>query len=208
MVSSPGSRGLSRLLTLLDAEPEAASTKYIELREKLVRILLWKGCPEVSADSLADTILDRVVAKLEADEEIADVGAYAAGVLRFVWLEYSRKNKEDAAGDDLPETPYIPSLEATPDDADRRLACLRTCLDEICRNESDRHLIVGYYDTTRQHKNKDVRRLLAEKLGLTATALRVRACRLRDKLETCINSCVANETKIAGIDTNNRGGER
>jgi hypothetical protein len=188
MDSSQASRGFSLLLTLLDPEPETAPVKYIELREKLVRILLWKGCPEVAADSLSDAVLDRIATKLAGGEEVKDLSAYSAGVLRFVWLEYSRKSKEDAT-DDLPEAALTDDLA---EDPDQRLSCLRKCMIEICKSDVDRRLIVGYYDTkTADEKNKEARRILAQALGFSATALRVRACRLRDKLENCINKCVA-----------------
>lgn len=205
MDSSQASGGFSRLLTLLDAEPEIASARYIELREKLVRILLWKGCPEVAADSLADSVLDRIAVKLDAGEAVSDLAAYASGVLRFVWLEYLRKSKEVASGDDLPE---IAVNDEIADDPDNRLACLRSCMVEICRGAVDQRLIVGYYDTTANEKNKEARRMLAEDLGLSATALRVRACRLRDKLETCINDCTTDVTKSMRSDTNSGEGGR
>jgi hypothetical protein len=55
-------------------------------------------------------------------------------------------------------------------------------------------LVVNYYDTDAGEKAKNARRRLAGSLGLTLNALKVRACRLRMRLEACINNCVAGVT--------------
>ncbi|HEX3101653.1 MAG TPA: hypothetical protein VHQ01_07675 [Pyrinomonadaceae bacterium] len=179
------------LLSRLDADPAAAAEKYEVLRLKLIKCVSWKGCPESQADALADIVIDRVAAKIENGEEIANVNAYSCEVLKFVWLEHSRKRKEDTAdGEDFPEVavqPEIPILE----DPDVRLNCLRVCLNEVVPNSDDRSIIVGYYDADAGKKNKDQRRDLAGRFGLTVNTLKVRASRLRDRLERCINECVA-----------------
>jgi len=182
-----------------------AAEKYEELRLKLVKILSWKGCPDTEADALADTTLDRVADKLVKGEQIQNLNAYASEVLRFVWLEHSRKHKEDAAGDDLPEIEVQPNIEIL-NDPDLRMRCLRKCMAEVVSDPSDKILIVGYYDAEAGEKNKDTRKNLAEKLGLTMTTLKVKACRLRNRLEKCINECVEklNVTKTSASDTYKR----
>lgn len=175
------------LLARLDAEEGAAAEKYEELRLKLVKSFVWKGCVEASADELADETLDRIAAKLAQGEQIQSVNAYAAQVARFVWLEFSRKRKEDARGDDLPEIAVEPE---TIDEPDLRLACLKSCLAEVASSETDRALIIGYYSSEAGEKNKEARKNLAQKLNLSANTLKVKACRLRERLEKCINECV------------------
>lgn len=176
------------LLARLDADETTAAEKYEELRLKLVKFFVWKGCLDASADELADEALDRVAEKLARGVEIQSLNAYACEVARFVWLEFSRKRKEDAAGDDLPEIAVQPEIA---DEPDLRLSCLKSCLAEIASSESDRALIIGYYAADAGDKNKTQRRNLAEKLGLTMNTLKVKACRLRVRLEKCINECVA-----------------
>src|SRR5687768_13825940 len=100
-----------QLLFRLDTDQTRAAEKYELLRRKLVKCLTWKGCPESEADTLADTTLDRVAIKIAQGEIIENLDAYACQVLRFVWLEFIRKRKEDAAGDDLPETAVEPDIE-------------------------------------------------------------------------------------------------
>lgn len=200
-----------QLLFRLDADQMRAAEKYEELRLKLVKCLTWKGCPESEADTLADTALDRVAMKITKGEQVQNIKAYACEVLRYVWLEFIRKRKEDAAGDNLPEPAVEPDIEIL-QDPDLRLRCLRKCLAEVVPDEKDKSLIIGYYDTESGEKNKDIRKNLAEKLGLSMNTLKVKACRLRDRLEKCINECVARlvaggVTKTPVSDTNKQGGD-
>lgn len=182
------------LLARLDADPAAAVDKYEVLRLKLVKCVSWKGCPESQADALADAVLDRVAIKIEGGEEIENINAYACEVLRFVWLEHSRKTKEDTtAGDEFPDVAVAPDI-AVLNDPDIRMNCLRVCLNEVVPEASDRSLIIGYYDTDPGRKNKEHRKALADKIGLTMTTLKVKACRIRARLENCINECVTRAT--------------
>lgn len=174
------------LLDRLDNDP----AKYEELRLRIGQLLRWRGCPESHSDELVDKTFDRVAAKLSSGEQVENIGAFAAAVARFIWLEHSRRNKTDAVGDDLPETPVEPDLEFL-DDEDARMRCLRRCVATKLSDE-DKRLVVEYYDTDADEKAKNARKRLAESLGMTLNALKVRACRLRMKLENCINDCVTN----------------
>jgi DNA-directed RNA polymerase specialized sigma24 family protein len=179
-----------KLLVCLDPVRETAAGKYELLRLKLAKTFVWKGCPESEADALADTVLDRAALKIASGEQIKNINAYAAEVSRFVWLEHLRRRREDAVGDDLPEVAMQADIEIL-NDPDLRMQCLRKCLAEVVPDEADRMLIVGYYDTEAGGKNKDSRKQLADKLNISMTTLKVKACRLRSRLETCINECVA-----------------
>ncbi len=181
------------LLARLDADEASAAAKYEELRLKLSKFFVWKGCPESNSDTLADGTLDRVAAKLAQGTEIKSIKAYTCETGRYIWLEYRRKNKEDNFGEETPEIPVFPDF---PEDPDVRIACLRSCLVEVSSNDSDRMLILGYYDTENVAKIKDQRKTLAEKLGLTANTLKVKASRLRDRLEKCINDCVRKRAAV------------
>jgi DNA-directed RNA polymerase specialized sigma24 family protein len=182
------------LLDRLDNDP----SKYEELRVKIAHLLRWRGCAESHADDLADMTLDRVATKLASGERVDNVHAFAAAVARFIWLEHSRKNKADAVGDDLPEVAVEPAIDI--DDPDTRMRCLRRCVATKFSDE-DRLLVVNYYDTDADEKAKTARRRLAESFGLTLNALKVRACRLRMRLEKCINNCVAGVTNPAPANT-------
>lgn len=194
------------LLSRLDKDdPSSAAERYETLRMKLVRTLVWKGCPESEADSLADTVLDRVAAKLESGIEIRSINSYSLEVLRFVHLEYRRRHREEAVGDE--EMPVVAVGPEHPEDPDDRLRCLRKCLGEVVPNDRDRKLITGYYDLDAGDKLKNIRKQLADSLGMTMVNLKVRACRLRDRLERCIGDCADRVyvTKTAGRDTKDWG---
>jgi DNA-directed RNA polymerase specialized sigma24 family protein len=187
------------LLDRLDGDPDTAAVKYEELRLKVAHLLRWRGSAESHADELADRTLDRVAGKLAAGEQVENIHAFAAAVARFILLEHSRKNKLDAVGDDLPEVAVEPELESL-DDPDARMKCLRRCVATKFSDE-ERRLVVDYYDTEAEEKAKSARRRLAEHFDITLNALKVRACRLRFRLEKCINDCVAGVTHSAASDT-------
>jgi DNA-directed RNA polymerase specialized sigma24 family protein len=177
------------LLTALDPDQMQAAVKYETLRSKLTHILMWRGCSESDADELADRTLDRVAGKLAEGETVENLPAYSASVARFIWLEHSRRKKEDAVGDDMPEVAVDPDVSVF-EEPDRRTECLRDCMAETIPNPTDRRIIIGYYDTETNEKNKHARKRLADSLDITVNALKVRACRLREKLERCVNDCL------------------
>ena len=195
------------LLQYLDSDEETASEKYLALHSKITKISSWKGCAASEVDEIADTVIDRIAKKIVEGEEIKDVNSYARGVLRFILLERSRKMKEDAVGDDLPEVSVLPEI---PDEPELRLRCLRKCLATTVSDESDRRLIIGYYDTDAGEKNKENRKKLAKELNITMTNLKVKAGRLRNRLEKCVNECVKNlsVTDSANSDTLEQGGKK
>ena len=190
------------LLDRLDSDPDIAAAKYEELRQKISHLLRWRGCPESHSDELVDLTLDRVAAKLAAGEQVESIPAFSAAVARFIWLEHTRRTKADAVGDDLPETPVEPDLDFL-EDEDARMRCLRRCVATKLSDE-DKRVVVDYYDTDAGEKTKEARRRLAESLGVSLNALKVRACRLRVKLERCINDCVAGVTNPRGLNTKER----
>jgi DNA-directed RNA polymerase specialized sigma24 family protein len=58
------------------------------------------------------------------------------------------------------------------------LDCLDACLETL--QPAERDLVLRYYGTGRQHV---IRRELAGELGISSTALRLRAHRVRERLE-------------------------
>lgn len=180
--------GFERLLARLDGDPSRAAERYEELRLKLVKCFVWRGCLGLHADNLADITLDRVARKLSEGIEIESINAYACEVSRYVWMEHLRKNKEDARDDEsMPVQSVEPDL---PEDPDDRLRCLRRCVPEVSRGDDDVRIIKEYYRTAPGEKPKEARKKLADKLGITSNSLKVKALRLRKRLEDCINECV------------------
>jgi DNA-directed RNA polymerase specialized sigma24 family protein len=71
---------------------------------------------------------------------------------------------------------------------EKRLDCLERCLENM--EPDSRKIIIQYYQGEQRVKIEN-RRALAERLGITVNALSIRACRLRDKLESCVSKCLA-----------------
>lgn len=199
---------LELLLNKLGGDTAEGAEEYEFLRQKLVRLFIWKGCPESQADALADIVLDRVAGKLAEGEDVRNLNAYAYKVMCFVWLEHINRNRETAAGDNLPDASVEPEIEVF-DEPDLRLRCLRECVAKIATGRGERRLIIGYYDVDAGEKLKDRRKNLAKELGLTMINLKVKAYRLRSALEKCVNECVArlSVTERTVFDTGSQGGD-
>jgi hypothetical protein len=209
------------LLKYLDRDPDTAADKYLTLQLKLTKTLIWKGCREVDADSEADKILNRVSRKIDEIENklaqgitkengkeikrIENINAYSFEILRFVLLEYLRKNPPPP-DEDPPEIPVETEFEIF-NEPDLRIRCLRKCIAEKIPEQADKELILGYYDSDEtDEKNKVVREKLRIKLGLSKSNFKKKACVLRQRLEKCINECVErlSVTKTPNSDTNNK----
>ena len=169
-----------RLLALLDADRNRAAQKYESLRIRLVKFFEWRACQ--FADQLADETLDRVARKVEAGEQINDYLHYALGVARFLYLETVKKQTKEKAV--VIQMPLADNHfhEETP-----QLDCLEACLGEL--SETNRRMILHYYYNDKQAKI-DYRKKFAESLGLSLNALRIKALRIRAKLEECVFKCL------------------
>lgn len=172
-------------LTALDPDREKAGKKYEALRIRLVRFFEWRT--DRFPDDLADETLDRVIGKFTAGEEIGDYLNYTYGVARFVHLEHLReKARRNLRSIDIP----LSSRADDPGDdlAVQRLACLERCLEQL--PEEERTIILYYYQGDNQGRIRN-RRDIAAALGITMNALRLRARRIRAKIEECVSRCMA-----------------
>jgi RNA polymerase sigma factor (sigma-70 family) len=171
------------LLDSLSPEREIAGARYLEIRRNLVRLFEWRGCP--TPDEYADETLNRCARKIGEGEEIRDLGMYAVGVARMVLLEMKRdRSRESRSLDEAPEPRTLPD---EPTEEDQRVECLRRCLSEI--TPQNRELILNYYQGDKGDKIKN-RKSLTEMFGIPANTLRMRALRVREKLQTCASACV------------------
>jgi RNA polymerase sigma factor (sigma-70 family) len=175
--------GLRRLLARLDADPERAADGYERLRQRLIGYFTFNGC--VEAEDLADETIDRVCARMQQGEWIERIGAYAHRTASLLLLEAQRRRqRERRAFAGL-------LLVRRPDDSQAALEvqarCVETCLERLAPGE--RELVLAYYRRDGQAKI-DGRKLLADRLGINAEALRLRVLRLRRKLEGCLRLCL------------------
>ena len=170
-------------LAVLDANRESAGQKYESLRARLVKFFEWRACQ--FPDDLADETLDRVMKKVDAGEQINDYLNYTFGVARFLYLESIKKQSKEQSV--VVNMPVKNSTEE--DDEDQRLSCLERCLQTL--SENNRLMILHYYRDEKQAKI-DYRKKLAEKLGISTNALRIKTLRIRSKLEECVFRCLKN----------------
>jgi DNA-directed RNA polymerase specialized sigma24 family protein len=171
--------GLSRLLARLDPDPERAGALYEDLRRTLVKFFDWRG--SCAPDEGADETLDRLAGKLADGDVVEEPRSYARGIARLVLLEQWRRPALQASPANERELDRIPAPD--PPEAGAAGACLERCLAEL--PPGSRELILEYYAAEGRAKI-DNRRRLAAALGLSETALRSRAQRLRDRLERCV----------------------
>lgn len=169
-----------RLLNWLSTDRELAGEKYERIRLALIKIFARRGCSQ--AEQLADETINRVVSKVPelTGNYSGEHAAYFYAVAQKLILEQLKKrNREITLEVEIPVQP--------PDDDD---PCLVECLGKI--EPESRWLILEYYQATRQVKI-DNRKVLASRLNITTSTLRMRVSRIKDHLKKCILECRGRE---------------
>jgi len=186
------SSAFHRFLTWLDEGVDSHGEKYLEMRRRLVSYFGCKRC--LTPDELADEALTRVARRLEEEGAIPEPPArYCYITAKFVFLEYLRGTEHRHVSLATMTDSHDPASQlaapAAPDAGveawEASLERLERCLRQL--KADDRALILEYYRGEQRIKIER-RRELAARLGVTANALSIRACRIRDKLEACVNA--------------------
>jgi len=174
-----------RLLLSFGDDRDSGGTKYLEIRSNLTRFFEWRGCP--FPEDHADETFNRIAKRVAEGEEIQNPSGYAMGVARLLVLEIVKgRHREQLALNEMTSTSS--ELSAEPDDAEERIGCLRTCLSGL--SIENRQLITEYYEGEKGDKIQN-RKKLVEKLGIPVNTLRMRALRLRDRLQVCVEDCLS-----------------
>jgi DNA-directed RNA polymerase specialized sigma24 family protein len=173
------------LLAFLDSDRERAGRAYERARVRLIKLFEWRG--STRPDELADETLNRVARKLEEGERIdaADPYTYFTGVARLVFLEHLRHRRRERLALAKPQPLPLPAAERA--ERDRRLDCLERAVASL--HERSRRIIVGYYQGEKREKIEN-RKRLAEELAIPLNALRIRAHRIRARLEARVAECL------------------
>src|SRR5262245_50028217 len=173
------------------------------MRRRLVRYFERKRC--LNPDDLADETLNRVARRLEEAGQIVDAAParYCYIVAKFVLLEHFRQTDHLRQASAFDQPPQAVASQ-TDVERDRLLECLDRCLGTL--ENDDAALILQYYRGEQRAKIELRRRLAAER-DLTANALSIRACRIRDKLEACINACRAGRDRVTFRRFSSQGDE-
>jgi len=174
---SLSSTDFERLLTWLDHDRERAGLEYEKVRRRLTTIFTARGCR--IAEELADETIDRVsrrVADIQASYEGNQL-LYFLGVANNVHHEYLKR-----------PTLAIPAPLLSDREEEQTHDCLEQCLGKLTTRSQ--HLIRQYYAADKSAKI-NLRKSLAQQLGLTSNALRARALRIRENLQNCIEHCLS-----------------
>lgn len=185
-------RALRRLLGWLDEGRDSEGRGYLEMRRRLVAYFDRKNCP--TPDDLADDTLNRVARRLEEEGEIETEAPakYCYTVARHVFMEdLRRRQKAGALVEDASRRARVDRTDAgeaarESEIREKMLDCLERCAGEL--EPRQRELIFRYY-AGGGRAGIENRRALAAELGVSANALSVRACRIRDRLEECVRRC-------------------
>lgn len=173
------------LLAQLDPDPESAGKRYVEVRRNLVRLFEWRGCP--FPEDHADETLNRVARKALEGEDIRDPVSYLQGTARRIVLEvHKQRAKEQVALAGLATVAVAEPSESQ--GLERRVGCLQHCLGGL--PAGNRELILQYYQGDKRAKIEN-RKQLTDRLRIPINTLRMRALRLREKLQSCVEECLA-----------------
>jgi DNA-directed RNA polymerase specialized sigma24 family protein len=166
-----------RLLSWLDPDPERAGVVYERIRWRLIAILASRGCriPEELADDTIDRVARRVVDIQQS--YVGDKAIYFLGVMNNVHHEYLKQ----------PVIPRPLELDDDVETKERTHSCLDKCLDKLAPNS--RQVIERYYAENKRAKI-DLRKRIAAEFGISLNTLRLRALRIREKLQVCIEQCL------------------
>jgi DNA-directed RNA polymerase specialized sigma24 family protein len=172
-----------RLLVALGGDRDSAAQKYLEIRSNLVRFFEWRGSP--FPEDHADETINRIAKRVAEGEEILNYSGYAVGVARLLLLEINKGRQREQLA--LAEIGQSNEVYEEHDDGEHRLVCLRSCLETLTTD--NRALILQYYQGEKGEKIQN-RKKLMDRLGIPVNTLRMRALRLREKLQSCVEECV------------------
>ena len=169
------------LLRWLDSDFKRAAEKYEAIRNRLIKVFASRGFD--SPEDLADKTFDRVASKAAQliETYVGDPSIYFFGVARAVMLERTGR----------PADVIMPAVITDDKNvSDQAYSCLEKCLEQL--TETNRDLIMQYYAVEKK-KQFDNRKALAQSLGISDNALRLRAYKIRKGLGNCVRSCLKGE---------------
>lgn len=171
------------LLAWLNSDREQAAGKYEDIRKRLIRIFMHRGC--TAAEELADKTINLVTRKVPEIKGtyVGDPALYFYGVARNVYNDYRRQQPEAASV--VLET--LPAAAPVMEELEPEYDCLDKCLAKL--PPQNRELVLEYYLEQEGAKIKRHKEM-AGRLGVAINALRIRMCRLRASLKECMSKCL------------------
>jgi hypothetical protein len=176
------------LLQRLSPDRELAGERYEQLRTRLISLFEYRGCAQ--AAELADEALDRAARRLR---EMGDdfVGSDPARFVYGVAWNVARESFRRRSTVPLPErwegsSATLPRADED-EDEERERACLDRCLELF--SPAARSLVLSYHEGEKDARIER-RFALAQELGITSNALRLKVHRLTGRLRDCVVRCI------------------
>ena len=165
------------LLAWLDPDRDQAALKYEKIRSGLIKFFTTRGA--LDPEDLADETINRVAGKLKdiGKDFTGDPEPYFYRVARFVIMEYLRKK--------LPQPMLASPID--PNRIELEYNCLERCIERLTKENRD--LLLRYHSPDGRVET-DLRRALADELGIAPNALRIRVHRIRQGLKECLEKCI------------------
>ena len=172
----PSQETFDKLLRWLNPDREKAAKKYQTIQFRLVRIFAAKGC--MDPEDLVDESFNVAAIKIDwlLENYVGDPALYIHGIAKKIFLEPKPRP--------LPNPPPSPDY----DELERRSKCLDRCLERITTGD-ERILVIRYHEHDKQERIR-ARRQIAEDLGLTLNALRIKVHHIHARLRSCIQKCL------------------
>ena len=169
MNDGPTKESFAKLLRWLDPDWERAGERYEKIRTRLIKIFSAKGC--WVAEDLADRTINVVAGKIDwlLENFTGDPALYFYAVGKKIFLEWLKKNPP----------PDIPPIRPENPEIERLSCCLDQCLGEL--SVADRTLVMQYHEGEKQERIRN-RKRLAEELGISPNALRIKVCHIHSRL--------------------------
>jgi DNA-directed RNA polymerase specialized sigma24 family protein len=172
-----------KLLASLGEDRAGAGNRYLEVRSNLIRFFQWRGCP--FPEDHADETINRVAKRIDEGEDIRNAPGYFLGVARMLLLEINRERAREHQA--LGEIASLQVASSDSEEPEARIECLRACLQSLSPENSE--LILQYYQGEKSAKIEN-RKRLTERFKVPVNTLRMRALRLREKLQICVEDCL------------------
>jgi DNA-directed RNA polymerase specialized sigma24 family protein len=180
----PTEEAFEKFLAVFSSNRDEAGQGYELARRKLVRY--FERHAVMGAERCADETLDRAMRRINEGIQVSHLMPYLLEIARFVFMETWKEEEKLRKAFSTMQT-EVPPTQFDTGKTDVREDCFDRCLDELA--PESRTLILTYFDKAR-HAKIEQHTDMANSLGLTLNALRIRIHRIRATLEACVKKCM------------------
>ena len=172
----PSEEAFNKLLSWLDPDRDKANERYLRVQFRLIKIFAAKGCvdPETLTDETINVVclrIDWLIANYSGNPDL-----FFFGVAKKIFLENTPRP--------------LPALPPRRDNREIELhcGCLEQCLKTVLSHDEGRW-VLRYHEGEGRERIEN-RKKLADELGISINALRIRICHIQARLRPCIEDCL------------------